>query len=77
MREIFFQGRKVLISSLEFEFGKEPEESYISFAYWEDSEERMCDDDLDELTKQCADLVHEKWHEHKVCEAEYLADQDR
>lgn len=73
MKPFKFKTGVVDLSSLDFYFDSAPENSFIERANWVGGSP-LSDDELDALTEALADLVHEAWYEHKVCEAEYMAD---
>lgn len=60
--------------NLKFEFGRELENSFISYAEWRDGTP-LTEDELDQLGLEYPELIHEAWFERQIERAEYEFEQ--
>lgn len=70
-------GRPVEVT--DFQFDRDPCDSWITGAYFVDTEVDLTDEELVDLTEQNSDLLYSEHAEHWTCVAEDWADsmQDR
>lgn len=63
-KELLLNGRKVNVKSLEVDGVDSADypdfcDAYISYAEWEGTDTELTDDELNQLTEENGDLVHE------------------
>jgi hypothetical protein len=61
-----YDNKEVLIT--EIEHGSDYCDSYIVSAEYVETGEELDDNELDELTELCADILYDDWYERQACE---------
>jgi len=67
-----FKGKKLEIT--EIDHGGDSCDSFITDAYWVDSEIDLGIDELELLTEDCGDVIYEDWLDNRISAAEDMAD---
>lgn len=72
---LVFNNRKVYVEDMLF--SRNIVDSYITEAYYADTEVALTEEELDQLTQENYEFIEEEWQQHWIGEAEYLYEGER